>query len=90
MFPSNQLGSASEHVQFLQDNVIQATLTSTGAISSYYPRIDVLNLAFAFDHNAATYDVFDGSFGAALASDIEATIQMQKCLVSRIRVAFLL
>ncbi len=80
VFPSNQLGSASEHVQFLQDNVIQATLTSTGAISSYYPRIDVLNLAFAFDHNAATYDVFDGSFGAALASDIEATIPNAKVL----------
>ena len=80
VFPSNQLGSASEHVQFLQDNVIQATLTSTGALSSYYPRIDVLNLAFAFDHNAATYDVFDGSFGAALASDIEATIPNAKVL----------
>lgn len=80
VFPSNQLGSASEHVQFLQDNVIQATLTSTGAISSYYPRIDVLNLAFAFDHNAATYDVFDGPFGSALAADIEASIPNAKVL----------
>jgi tripartite ATP-independent transporter DctP family solute receptor len=80
VFPSNQLGSASEHVQFLQDNVIQATLTSTGALSSYYPRIDVLNLAFAFDHNAATYDVFDGPFGAALAADIEASIPNAKVL----------
>jgi tripartite ATP-independent transporter DctP family solute receptor len=80
VFPSNQLGSAAEHVQFLQDNVIQATLTSTGALSSYYPRIDVLNLAFAFDHNAATYDVFDGPFGSALAADIEATIPNTKVL----------
>lgn len=80
VYPSNQLGTASEHVQFLQDNVIQATLTSTGALSSYYPRIDVLNLAFAFDHNAATYDVFDGPFGAALAADIEASIPNTKVL----------
>ncbi|TQV83365.1 DctP family TRAP transporter solute-binding subunit [Denitrobaculum tricleocarpae] len=74
VFPSNQLGSAKEHVQMVRDDVIQATLTSTGAIASYYPRIDVLNLAFAFDHNAATYDVFDGPFGNALARDIEATL----------------
>lgn len=80
VYPSNQLGSAAEHVQFIQDNVIQATLTSTGAISSYYPRIDVLNLAFAFDHNAATYDVFDGPFGTALATDIEASIPNTKVL----------
>ncbi|WP_282605650.1 DctP family TRAP transporter solute-binding subunit [Pelagibius sp. Alg239-R121] len=74
VFPSNQLGSAKEHVQMVRDDVIQATLTSTGAIASYYPRIDVLNLAFAFDHNAATYDVFDGPFGNALARDIEASL----------------
>lgn len=80
VYPSNQLGSAAEHVQFIKDNVIQATLTSTGAISSYYPRIDVLNLAFAFDHNAATYEVFDGPFGQALAADIEASIPNTKVL----------
>ncbi|MEL6921640.1 MAG: TRAP transporter substrate-binding protein DctP, partial [Pseudomonadota bacterium] len=66
--------SASEHVQQLRDGVIQATLTSTGALASYYPRIDVLNLPFAFANNAATYEVFDGPFGEALAADIEATL----------------
>ncbi|WP_299372491.1 DctP family TRAP transporter solute-binding subunit [uncultured Kiloniella sp.] len=80
VYPSNQLGSAKEHVQLVRDNVIQATLTSTGAISSYYPRIDVLNLAFAFDHNAATYDVFDGPFGAQLSKDIEETVSGVKVL----------
>lgn len=74
VFPSNQLGSATEHVQMVRDNVIQGTLASTGAMASYYPRIDVLNLAFAFDHNAATYDVFDGGFGVTLARDIEADL----------------
>ncbi|KXF78439.1 C4-dicarboxylate ABC transporter substrate-binding protein [Paramesorhizobium deserti] len=74
VYPSNQLGTAAEHVQMVRDDVIQATLTSTGAIASYYPRIDVLNLPFAFDNNAATYEVFDGPFGAALAGDIETTL----------------
>ncbi|MEM6637177.1 MAG: DctP family TRAP transporter solute-binding subunit [Pseudomonadota bacterium] len=74
VFGSNQLGSAAEHVQQMRDGIIQATLTSTGALASYYPRIDVLNLPFAFSGNASTYEVFDGDFGAALAADIEATL----------------
>ncbi|MVO16164.1 DctP family TRAP transporter solute-binding subunit [Parasedimentitalea maritima] len=74
VFGSNQLGSASEHVQQVRDGIIQATLTSTGALASYYPRIDVLNLPFAFDGNASTYEVFDGAFGKELAADIEAEL----------------
>lgn len=74
VFGSNQLGSAAEHVQQMRDGIIQATLTSTGALASYYPRIDVLNLPFAFNGNAATYEVFDGEFGEALAADIEAEL----------------
>ena len=80
VYPSNQLGSAAEHVKMVRDGLIQATLTSTGAIASYYPRIDVLNLAFAFDSNASTYDVFDGPFGQKLASDIESTLGDVKVL----------
>lgn len=74
VFGSNQLGSAAEHVQQVRDGIIQATLTSTGALASYYPRIDVLNLPFAFNGNASTYAVFDGEFGDALAADIEAEL----------------
>ncbi|MES0809407.1 DctP family TRAP transporter solute-binding subunit [Roseibium sp. SCPC15] len=74
VFGSNQLGSAAEHVQQVRDGLIQATLTSTGALASYYPRVDVLNLPFAFAGNEATYKVFDGDFGKALAADIEASL----------------
>ncbi len=74
VFGSNQLGTAAEHVQQVRDGILQATLTSTGALASYYPRVDVLNLPFAFTGNAATYEVFDGEFGEALAADIEAVL----------------
>ncbi|WP_274427255.1 TRAP transporter substrate-binding protein [Chelativorans sp. YIM 93263] len=71
MYPNDQLGSNSEQVQMVRDGVIQATIASTGALASYYPKIDVLNLPFAFTDNAATYEVFDGPFGQALKQDIE-------------------
>ncbi len=74
VYGSNQLGSAQEHVQLVRDGILQATLTSTGALASYYPRIDVLNLPFAFDGYSATYSVFDGPFGKTLAADIEASL----------------
>jgi len=80
VFPSNQLGGAGEHLQMVRDGVIQASLISSGAMASFYPRIDVLNMPFAFDHNAATYDVFDGPFGKALAADIEAVLGDVKVL----------
>lgn len=74
VFGSNQLGTAAEHVQQVRDGILQATLTSTGALASYYPRIDVLNLPFAFNDISSTYAVYDGPFGAALARDIEAQL----------------
>lgn len=80
VFGSNQLGTAAEHVQMVRDGILQATLTSTGALASYYPRIDVLNLPFAFADNSSTYELFDGPFGAALARDIEAELGDVKVL----------
>ena len=74
VFGSNQLGTAAEHVQQVRDGILQATLTSTGALASYYPRIDVLNLPFAVADISSTYAVYDGPFGAALARDIEAQL----------------
>lgn len=74
IFPNDQVGSNAEQVQMTRDGIIQATISSTGSLASYYPRIDVLNLPFAFANNAATYEVFDGRFGEALKADIEETL----------------
>ncbi|WP_435103560.1 TRAP transporter substrate-binding protein [Arhodomonas sp. AD133] len=80
VFPNNQLGSAKEHIQMVRDGVIQGTLASVGALTSYYPRIGVLNLPFAFNDISATYEVFDGEFGKALAADIERELGDVKVL----------
>ncbi|MDZ5695939.1 DctP family TRAP transporter solute-binding subunit [Chelativorans sp. M5D2P16] len=74
IYPNDQIGTNAEQVQMVRDGVIQATISSTGSLASYYPKIDVLNLPFAFADNAATYEAFDGSFGKALKADIEADL----------------
>lgn len=80
IFPNSQIGTITEQVQQVRNNVIQATIASTGAMASYYPKIDVLNLPFAFASNASTYEVYDGEFGQALASDMEEELGDVKVL----------
>lgn len=80
VFPNNQLGSASEHIQMVRDGQLQGTLSSVGALAGYYPRIGVLDIPFAFDNIASTYRVFDGPFGQSLAADIEAKLKNVKVL----------
>ncbi|MDA9556980.1 DctP family TRAP transporter solute-binding subunit [Vibrio sp.] len=80
VFPSNQLGSAKEHIQMVRDGQIQGTLSSVGALAGYYPRIGVLDVPFAFTSNSATYEVFDGQFGEVLARDIEGEMKDVKVL----------
>lgn len=80
VFPSNQLGSAKEHVQMVRDGQLQGTLSSVGALAGFYPRIGVLDVPFAFASNSATYEVLDGKFGQTLARDIEAELKDVKVL----------
>ena len=80
IFPGGQLGTIGEAVQMVRDGVIQATNISTGALATYYPRIDVLNLPFAFNSDGAADITFNGRFGKALAKDIEETLGDVKVL----------
>lgn len=80
VYPSNQLGSSKEHIQMVRDGQLQATLSSVGALAGYYPRIGVLDIPFAFDNNASTYNVLDGKFGKVLAEDIGAELGDVKVL----------
>ena len=67
IFPNGQLGKDFEIAQQVRDGVIQASLASVGGLASHYPKIGVIDVAFAFPHISAVYDVFDGPFGEALA-----------------------
>ena len=74
IFPNGQLGKDFEIAQQVRDGIIQMSLASVGGLASHYPKIGVIDVAFAFPHISAVYDVFDGPFGEALARDIEADL----------------
>ena len=74
IFPNGQLGKDFEIAQQVRDGIIQMSLASVGGLASHYPKIGVIDVAFAFPHISAVYDVFDGPFGKALAADIETDV----------------
>lgn len=74
IFPNGQLGKDFEIAQQVRDGIIQMSLASVGGLASHYPKIGVIDVAFAFPHISAVYDVFDGPFGEALAADIETDV----------------
>jgi len=80
IFPNGQLGKDFEIAQQVRDGIIQMSLASVGGLASHYPKIGVIDVAFAFPHISAVYDVFDGPFGQALARDIEADVPEVKVL----------
>ncbi|MEZ5823767.1 MAG: DctP family TRAP transporter solute-binding subunit [Geminicoccaceae bacterium] len=80
VFPNGQLGKDFEIAQQVRDGIIQMSLASVGGLASHYPKIGVIDVAFAFPHISAVYDVFDGEFGKALARDIETDVPELKVL----------
>jgi tripartite ATP-independent transporter DctP family solute receptor len=70
-FPNGQLGKDNDVVTQVKSGVIQSGIHSVGGFASVYPMMGVIDVPFAFPNISATYAVFDGSFGAKLAADIE-------------------
>jgi len=80
IYPSNQLGSSKEHLAMTRQGIVQATITSVGAMASSYPRIGIIDLPFAFNSYVAAYSVWDGAFGNAMAIDMEKELKDVKVL----------
>ena len=70
-FPSGQLGKDKDVVQQVKAGVVQSGIHSVGGFASIYPMIGILDIPFAFSNISKTYEVFDGPFGAKLATDID-------------------
>ncbi len=71
IYASGVLGKERETMVQVKSGVIQSYISSTGGMSTFYPMIDITNMPFAFSSYNVVYKVYDGSFGKALAADIE-------------------
>ena len=77
IYDSGQLGAERETMIQVQNNIVQSYIASSGGMATFYPMIDILNMPFAFSNYNVAYEVYDGSFGAALAEDIRSKTRMR-------------
>ncbi len=72
LFPGGVLGKERENFVNVQNNVIQATLSSVGGIAQFYKTISVVDIPFAFKNHNVAWRVYDGWFGDEIRADILA------------------
>jgi TRAP-type transport system periplasmic protein len=77
IYDSGQLGAERETMIQVQNNIVQSYIASSGGMATFYPMIDILNMPFAFSNYNVAYDVYDGSFGEALAEDMRTKTRMR-------------
>lgn len=70
LYPGGVLGKERENFVNVQNNVIQATLSSVGGIAQFYKPISVVDIPFAFKNHNVAWRVYDGWFGDELRADI--------------------
>ncbi len=70
LYPGGVLGKERENFVNVQNNVIQATLSSVGGIAQFYPTISVVDIPFAFKNHNVAWRVYDGWFGDEIRTDI--------------------
>ncbi|NBK20902.1 MAG: TRAP transporter substrate-binding protein [Spirochaetia bacterium] len=72
LFPSGQLGGASEMFEGLQMGTQEVTLVPTARISGFAPQLQLFDLPFLFPDRETAYRVMDGKTGTALLKSLEA------------------
>lgn len=70
LYPGGVLGKERENFVNVQNNVIQATLSSVGGIAQFYKTISVVDIPFAFKNHNVAWRVYDGWFGNEIRADI--------------------
>ncbi|MBB6450526.1 tripartite ATP-independent transporter DctP family solute receptor [Geomicrobium halophilum] len=70
VYTNSQVGGDREVFEGMQINTIQGATISTGPISQFAPRFDVLDLPFLFPDEESAYEVLDGPIGEDLLADL--------------------
>ncbi len=70
LFPGGVLGKERENFVNVQNNVIQATLSSVGGVAQFYKTITVVDIPFAFKNHNVAWRIYDGWFGDEIRADI--------------------
>ena len=67
IYPSSQIASGAQSIDFVQMGLLDITLQSTMAMSNFVPEFGVLDMPFLFKTREEAFRVLDGEVGAALS-----------------------
>lgn len=70
LFHSNQLGSAMECFEALQNGSMEVTFVPTARLSSYAPELQIFDLPFLFPDAETKFEIMDGDIGKQLLESL--------------------
>jgi hypothetical protein len=59
LYPGGVLGKERENFVNVQNNVVQATLSSVGGVAQFYKPIQVVDIPFAFRNHNVAWEVYN-------------------------------
>ena len=79
VYSDGQLGNERDLIEGVSIGTMYMTLSSTGPVGSFAPKMEVLNLPYLFRDNEHAYAVLDGEIGAEIAEDLKSVGMRNLC-----------
>ncbi len=72
LFPGNQMGSARDTTEMVQQGTLEMTFPSDGSFAGFYKPIEVWSIPYLFTSAPVAWAVMNSDFATAMKADIEA------------------
>ncbi len=70
LFPGNQLGTARDMIEMVQQGTLEMTFPSDGAFAGFYKPIQVWSIPYLFTSAPVAWKIMSGEFGNQMRADI--------------------
>jgi C4-dicarboxylate-binding protein DctP len=83
LFPGNQLGSARDTTEMVQQGTLEMAFPSDGALAGFYKPIQVWSIPYLFTSAPLAWEVMNGEFGRWMLNDIREKTGMRALAFSQ-------
>jgi TRAP-type transport system periplasmic protein len=83
LFPGNQLGSARDTAEMVQQGTLEMAFPSDGAFAGFYSPIQVWSIPYMFTSAPVAWEVMNSEFGREMLENIRATTGMRALAFSQ-------
>jgi len=83
LFPGNQLGSARETAEMIQQGTLEMAFPSDGAFAGFYPEIQAWSIPYMFTSAPVAWEVMNSDFAREMMEDIREETGMRALAFSQ-------